>query len=249
MDVKQRGSRGFTLIELLVAIAVIALLIGILLPSLGGARRAGWTVRCQANLRSLQVAQQLYADQHRGHLVDVGLSHGGVGDASLSWTRTLESFCEGVLTLRCPADRSPYWPADAGGQGLTMNGVSRASSYGMNNYLSRTYNPGLSPREPFDRLDKIDRPSLTVQFLIMAEQGDYAVSDHPHVEGWGDGSRGPALAARQVQIDRHGGPPRAAASVSNWGFLDTHVETLPFKAVYAGREANAFDPLVARIAR
>ena len=185
MDVKQRGSRGFTLIELLVAIAVIALLIGILLPSLGGARRAGWTVRCQANLRSLQVAQQLYADQHRGHLVDVGLSHGGVGDASLSWTRTLETFCEGVLTLRCPADRSPYWPADAGGQGLTMNGVSRASSYGMNNYLSRTYNPGLSPREPFDRLDKIDRPSLTVQFLIMAEQGDYAVSDHPHVEGVG----------------------------------------------------------------
>jgi hypothetical protein len=83
----------------------------------------------------------------------------------------------------------------------------------------------------------------------MAETGDYAVSDHPHVEGWGTASRGPALAQRQVQIDRHGGPPRSASSLSNWGFLDTHVETLPFGAVYAGRESNAFDPLVATISR
>jgi prepilin-type N-terminal cleavage/methylation domain-containing protein len=249
MHVKHRAAMGFSLIELLMAIAVIAVLISILLPSLGKARRAGWTVRCQANLRSLQTAQQLYADQYQGHLVDVGLAHGGVGDASLSWTRSLESFCEGVLSLRCPADRSPYWATDAGGQGLTINGASRVSSYGMNNHLSRTYNPGLSPREPFDRLDKIDRPSLTIQFLIMAETGDYAVSDHPHVEGWGTASRGPALAQRQVQIDRHGGPPRSASSLSNWGFLDTHVETLPFGAVYAGRESNAFDPLVATISR
>lgn len=58
--------RAFTLIELLVVVSVIALLIGILLPSLSVARDKAQAVRCQANLRGLANAAVAHTGDHRG---------------------------------------------------------------------------------------------------------------------------------------------------------------------------------------
>ena len=55
-----RRSSGFTLIELLVVIAIIALLIGILVPTLGQARISAQNLVSQANLRSMGQIQALY---------------------------------------------------------------------------------------------------------------------------------------------------------------------------------------------
>lgn len=63
---RRPGQRGFTLIELLVVIAIIALLIGILIPSLNGAREAARTVKCQNHLRQFVMAASSYSNSYRG---------------------------------------------------------------------------------------------------------------------------------------------------------------------------------------
>lgn len=57
----QRRIKGFTLIELLVVVAIIALLIGILLPSLGRARELANRTMCGTRLRGLYTALNTYS--------------------------------------------------------------------------------------------------------------------------------------------------------------------------------------------
>jgi prepilin-type N-terminal cleavage/methylation domain-containing protein len=61
---------GFTLIELLVVVAIIALLIGILLPALGSAQRSAKSVKSLSNLRSLGQIQAVYAGEFRDSLIN-----------------------------------------------------------------------------------------------------------------------------------------------------------------------------------
>lgn len=58
--------RAFTLIELLVVISIIALLIGILLPALGAARKSAQSAGCLANIRSTSQAVNAYIADYQG---------------------------------------------------------------------------------------------------------------------------------------------------------------------------------------
>ncbi len=60
---------GFTLIELLVVVAIIALLISILLPSLRAARDQAKQLLCQTNLRTMGQGAFFYAEQNEDYIV------------------------------------------------------------------------------------------------------------------------------------------------------------------------------------
>src|SRR5215475_2685933 len=61
-----RREQAFTLIELLVVIAIIALLVGILLPSLSAARKQGQAVKCGTNLHHVSQAVAMYLGENSG---------------------------------------------------------------------------------------------------------------------------------------------------------------------------------------
>ena len=65
---RTRGVAAFTLIELLVVISIIALLIGLLLPTLGAARSTARLAACLSNLRQVGVATHGYATEYDGVL-------------------------------------------------------------------------------------------------------------------------------------------------------------------------------------
>lgn len=61
---------GFTLIELLVVIAIIAILMAILMPALSRVKEQGKRATCLSNLKQLNLAWIMYADENDDNLVN-----------------------------------------------------------------------------------------------------------------------------------------------------------------------------------
>ncbi len=60
-----RRTTAFTLIELLIVIAIVAMLIGLLLPALGKARESGRQAVCLSNMRQLMIGFHAYANDYK----------------------------------------------------------------------------------------------------------------------------------------------------------------------------------------
>ena len=93
--------RGFTLVEILVVVGIIAMLIALLLPTLGKAREAANRVACAANLRSIGQGFFLYASDNRGNFPRTYWLH------EFYWTHAPDSF-GGLRAFSNPTALDPF---------------------------------------------------------------------------------------------------------------------------------------------
>jgi prepilin-type N-terminal cleavage/methylation domain-containing protein/prepilin-type processing-associated H-X9-DG protein len=101
--------RAFTLVELLVVIGIIAVLMGLLLPSLSRARESAKRLKCLSNLRSLAQATIMYADSSKGWLPNMNPTNTVNDDAATKEVLVAlnREFIKAPAVFHCPSDEDP----------------------------------------------------------------------------------------------------------------------------------------------
>src|SRR4051812_8398499 len=95
--------RAFTLVELLVVIGIIALLISILLPSLGRARESAKRVQCLSNMRQIGTAVIQYCNENKGYFPRAAAS--GMYNDDFIWWQAGRDIDQSALTRYFSGDR------------------------------------------------------------------------------------------------------------------------------------------------
>lgn len=146
-------NRGFTLIELLVVIAIIAVLMGILMPTLRKVKEQGNMIKCMGNLKQWNLVHAMYLQENDGKFYS-GVPGSAfywisqMNDKDESWIKNPTWFCPKNKNMENEPDGSPggslsihtawgvYRPGTGGEPaGFRFNPDGVAGSYGINGYV------------------------------------------------------------------------------------------------------------------
>jgi prepilin-type N-terminal cleavage/methylation domain-containing protein/prepilin-type processing-associated H-X9-DG protein len=164
---------GFTLVELLVVIGIIALLIGVLLPTLSRARESANRTKCLSNLRQLSTAMLMFCDGNKGRFPGPAFNN-ALATYELDWiywspsSRKLEEsplgeYLGGRMTaemVRCPSDT------------IAQERTIYPYSYAFNAFLSY-----LEPFAPTLGRSKIVQVRRSSEVMMFADQSGRTAND------------------------------------------------------------------------
>ncbi len=141
--------RAFTLIELLVVVAIIALLIAILMPSLANARQLAHSTTCAASIRQLGIGMHTYLQQYG----TFPAHQFKLGSVRIRWWQAMTRELKGYTVSSCPT--VPDWE------------VGRNNAYGYNyKYIGSGRENLVGPTAPYERhpVKSVRAPSSTIAF-------------------------------------------------------------------------------------
>ena len=169
---------GFTLIELLVVVSIVALLVALLLPALGGARDQAKAAVCGSNLKQLGVAMTTYAIENQGYFPHATILITVSPFVLTTFPDLLHD--SGILTGSTNTqNQTAYTCPDYDLSTYASNYSAYVDTYASNTYVVGYWNDTTPPAQwalPRIRPMKIDKPSA----LVLMADGVYQL-DPVHV--------------------------------------------------------------------
>ncbi len=243
---------GFTLVELLVVIGIIALLIGILLPTLSRARESAKQTVCLSNIRQMGQSTVMFVNEHDGWMYKAWLNSGpktNLGSFEKGpwefefprwgWDFVLSSYMDGAKDVfQCPSDANefnvirgvqfdPPDSGDAQATGAAFGHPQLPDEYKTNRSIWQSDNLPASYRY---NASNIPWPN-DAQKLVQIDNGTNAIlitegkpARHHHLATWENG-----LADIGQGFTQNTGITRHRDGSMSYMFFDGHGEVLTWE--------------------